>query len=951
MDIFKLITPISYWVLATLWVVIIGVYLLKLRQLRAEGAVSRTVTVLLIILAIDAFRTIVESVYFGLYFNSLYGLIPKSIADLLSQPALLIIPKLINIFAGVLVILLLIKRWVPRDIHERKEALLALHAAKSASVNNENLFNSIFNGVTDACIFADSNRNIVSINQGFELMMGYGIDELEGKTASIIYESDEEYERQGRIHFNLAAKEKVTPYEANYRHKDGSIIVGETSRIVIRTLDDQILGYVGFIRDVTDRKKATTALQESTAMLSHHVQNTPLGCISWDSNLNCIEWNKSAEKIFGYSPDEVIGHALLEILVSEEIRDDINNIGKILFKGNKCTRSSNENITKDGRTIICEWYSTPIVGVNGEVIGVTSLILDITESKQAELKLKHAASVFTHTNQGITITDTSGVIIEVNDAFSAITGYARDEVIGQNPRVLQSGRHSPEFYREMWATLQADGHWTGEIWNKRKNDEIYPEMLTISAVLDATGKVQNYVALFNDITAIKEHQEQLERIAHYDTLTNLPNRTLLADRLTQSMVQVRRRKSSLAVVFLDLDKFKDVNDAYGHDVGDKLLIVISRRLKEALRDIDTLARIGGDEFVAVLMDIEKGEDCEPVLERLLEAASGSVTVEGIMLKVSASMGVAIYPQDGIDADQLLRHADQAMYVAKHEGKNCYHLFDTAQNIAMQIRHDDLQSMRKALDQSEFVLYYQPKVNMRTGAIIGAEALIRWLSPERGLVGPNEFLPAIENHVISIEVGEWVIDTALGQIAAWQELGLDIPVSVNVSALQLQHDGFVTCLAALLEAHPEVAPSSLEIEVLETSLIDDVMQVSATMLACIELGVTFALDDFGTGYSSLTYLRRLPASLIKIDQTFVLDMLTTPDDLAIVEGVVSLAKSFKHKVIAEGVETIAHGTTLLQTGCELAQGYGIARPMMAKDIPEWSVNWKPDDAWREFSPHV
>jgi diguanylate cyclase (GGDEF)-like protein/PAS domain S-box-containing protein len=1073
MDIFKLITPISYWILTTLWVVIISIYLIRLRQLKpVGGAVSGTVTVILIILTIDAFSTIIESVYLG----------PKAIKDLLSHPSLLIIPKLVNVLAGLLVILLLIKHWVPREIREREET-------KITSVNNERLFRTISDCATDGFIFADLNRQIISINQGMEVLLGYSCDELVGEKVSIIYESDEEFERHDRMYFNLAAGDKVKLYEANYRHKDGSIVVGETSRVVIKAVDGQIQGYMGFIRDVTERNKTAMELQASEAILSHHVQNTPLGYISWDKNSNCIELNKSAERIFGYSVDEVMGHSLLELLVPEGARDDINKIGKRLFKSNKATRNINENMTKDGRTIICEWYNTPIVSESGEVIGVTSLIQDITEnkriqaalhetekefrdqsqryaevilganiatwewnvqtgksaynerwaemlgyrlkelepiiigtwetllhpddahntnellkrcssnetdtyeceyrmqhkngswvwildrgrvvewtndgksvrmsgthqditkSKQTEEELKLAASVFTYAREGITITDTTGVIINVNDAFSAITGYTRDEVIGQNPRVLQSGRHSPKFYKEMWDTLQADGHWSGEIWNKRKNGEVYPEILTISAVLDDAGKVQNYVALFNDITAIKEHQAQLERIAHYDTLTKLPNRTLLADRLTQSMVQVRRRKSSLAVVFLDLDKFKEVNDAYGHDVGDKLLIVISRRLKEALRDVDTLARIGGDEFVAVLMDIERGEDCEPVLERLLEAASGSVTVEGIMLKVSASMGVAIYPQDGVDADQLMRHADQAMYVAKHEGKNCYHMFDTAQNIAMLTRHDDLQSIRKALVQNEFVLYYQPKVNMRTGEIIGVEALIRWHSPERGLVPPNDFLPAIENHVISIEVGEWVIDAALGQIEAWQALGLDIPVSVNVSALQLQHDGFVTRLAALLAAHPEVSPSSLEIEVLETSLIDDVMQVSTTMLACIDLGVSFALDDFGTGYSSLTYLRQFPASLIKIDQTFVLNMLTTPDDIAIVEGVVNLAKSFKHKVIAEGVETIAHGTALLQTGCELAQGYGIARPMMAKDIPEWSVNWKPDDAWRGFSPHV
>jgi diguanylate cyclase (GGDEF)-like protein/PAS domain S-box-containing protein len=463
---------------------------------------------------------------------------------------------------------------------------------------------------------------------------------------------------------------------------------------------------------------------------------------------------------------------------------------------------------------------------------------------------------------------------------------------------------------------------------------------------DSSQRALRIVGIHTDITERKQAEQKLKHMAHYDLLTNLPNRVLLADRLSQAMLQCQRSRQSLAVAYLDLDGFKMINDTHGHDVGDQLLTVVSQRMREALRGGDTLARIGGDEFVAVIVDLEKVEDSKPILERLLKAAAESVILGDAVLQVSASVGVTLYPQDGVNADQLTRHADQAMYVAKQAGKNRYHLFDTALDNAKNIQQQSIADIRSALDRREFVLHYQPKVNMRTGEVIGVEALIRWLHSDRGLVPPLEFLPVIEDHAISLELGEWVLQSALTQINQWRSIGLNLPISVNISAYQLQQGNFTTRLSALLAAHPEVNPHYLELEILETSALNDISQVSTTMKACQKLGVRFALDDFGTGYSSLTHLRRLPAYLVKIDQSFVHDMLEDADDLAIVEGVVGLAKAFQREVIAEGVETIAHGVALLQLGCELAQGYGIARPMPADDIPEWTSSWKADDAWQE-----
>jgi diguanylate cyclase (GGDEF)-like protein/PAS domain S-box-containing protein len=570
------------------------------------------------------------------------------------------------------------------------------------------------------------------------------------------------------------------------------------------------------------------------------------------------------------------------------------------------------------------------------------------EQSRIETRLQLAASVFTHAREGIFITDLQGTIIEVNQIFSDITGYSRAEAIGKNPRLLKSGLHGHEFYATLWRDLEQKDYWHGELWNRHKNGKLYATMMTISAVQDSLGHPQNYVNLFTDITPIKEHQRQLEYIAHYDALTGLPNRALLADRLKQAISHSNRQNSALAVLYIDLDGFKAVNDQYGHDTGNQLLISIAHRLKATLREGDTIARIGGDEFVVVMAGLEGTIDYEIVLQRLLQEAAEPLTLNEQLLQVSASIGATLYPQDAADADQLLRHADQAMCIAKQAGKNGYHLFDVAKDIAVKTQRESIEHIRVALDKKEFVLFYQPKVNMRTGEIIGVEALVRWQHPQQGLIPPTKFLPVIEDHPLSVELGDWVIDEALNQIERWQALGLKMPVSVNVGAMQLQRSDFAARLAEQLLTHPQVPPAFLELEIVETSALKDIAEVADLMRACCALGVHFAVDDFGTGYSSLTYLKRLPADLLKIDQTFVRDMLDDPDDLAIVKGVIGLANAFHRRVIAEGVETIAHGELLIPLGCELAQGYGIARPMPAADLPLWAAQWQPDPAWSKLA---
>ena len=571
--------------------------------------------------------------------------------------------------------------------------------------------------------------------------------------------------------------------------------------------------------------------------------------------------------------------------------------------------------------------------------------MDVTRRKEAEANLQLLAGVFNHAREGILITALDGTVIDVNGAFTRITGYPRDEIIGVNQRMLRSGQQGLDHFAALRSTLLEKGYWQGEIWYRHAQGEVFPVMQTISAVRSDSGSLLHYVALFTDISATIEHQNQLKHLAHYDVLTDLPNRVLLSDFLQHAMAQERRRDQKLAVIYLDLDGFKTINDNHGHDVGDEILVSIGKAMNHSLRQGDLLARIGGDEFVAVLTDLDDVADSELLLHRLQSSVAEPSDWNGLQLSVTASMGVSFYPQaQEVDAGQLLRQANQAMYQAKVAGRDHYQIFDAELDSAIRDGHDTRERIRVGLELNEFVLFYQPKINMRTGQIIGAEALIRWQHPDRGLLGPGDFLPFIEEHPMAILLGEWVIESALKQMAVWQAAGMALPVSINIGAEQLQHVDFPERLRMILANHSPELIARLELEILETSALRDITRVGQVIDECTALGLTFALDDFGTGFSSLVYLRRLKVSLLKIDQSFVRDLLHDQDGLAIVEGVIGLASAFKREVIAEGVETLAHATKLLSLGCELGQGYGIARPMPADDFPRWAEAWRADPTW-------
>ncbi len=445
---------------------------------------------------------------------------------------------------------------------------------------------------------------------------------------------------------------------------------------------------------------------------------------------------------------------------------------------------------------------------------------------------------------------------------------------------------------------------------------------------------------------LAETQEQLSYSSTHDVLTGLVNRASLTEHLKTTMIASSETKM-LALVYIDLDGFKSINDYYGRDTGDLLLIALADRMKRTLRSNDILARFGGDEFVVILDYLTDTTDAHVRVKRLLQIISIPLHLDDHIFQISACMGVTFYPQTDTDnADRLIRQADQALHQAKIKGKGQYHCFDLEHDRYTRDYHANLEDIHRGLDKEEFLFHYQPKVNMRTGKVIGAEALIRWQHPDKGLLMPGQFLPLIEDHPLSIELGVWVIKAALEQMKKWQIAGQDIPVSINIGPDQLMQPNFIEHLQTSLDARPELKPENLTLEVLETSTIKDINHVTKIIHGCQALGVKFALDDFGTGYSSLTYLKRLPVHLLKIDRSFVEDMIENPEDLSIIKGILALANTFERQVIAEGVETIEHGQYLLQIGCELAQGYGIARPMPAEALPDWINNWKPDPSWKE-----
>ena len=547
-------------------------------------------------------------------------------------------------------------------------------------------------------------------------------------------------------------------------------------------------------------------------------------------------------------------------------------------------------------------------------------------------RLELSAKVFSSSREAIMISDSDNRIIEVNESFERITGYSREEVLGQNPSILSSGRQTPAFYQALWHSLQEEGYWQGEMLNRRKDGELLPEMLSISVVRNDAGETTHHVAVFSDLTRVKQHADELFKAGHYDRLTGMPNRTLMIRRMHEALER-RPQGETLAVAVLDLDRFQELNALLGRDEADRALTAIAGRLTETVKPDDVVARLGGDEFGILLNRFQGGpERLERILACLAEPLKAAGDESG--LRVTGSLGVTLYPADDADPETLLRHADQAMYRAKVLGGNSFMLFDPDREQEIKALQARRREIYRALSNDELVLYYQPQIDPHSGVGVGVEALIRWQHPTQGLMAPGAFLPVVEGSDLEPAFDAWVLRTALCQLEAWLAEGLTLSVSINLTPQSLMQEAFVDALQAALAAHPRVSPQLLCLEVLESAALEDIPMATRVMRRCRELGVQVALDDFGTGYSSLAYLRDLPVDVVKVDRTFVMAMLESEHDLAIVESVIYLARRFGKRVVAEGVESDAHRQRLTAMGCDLLQGFGIARPMPADELPAW-----------------
>jgi diguanylate cyclase (GGDEF)-like protein/PAS domain S-box-containing protein len=826
-----------------------------------------------------------------------------------------------------------------------KEDISARKHIEEALQRSEAQFRHFFEGNSSVMLLVEPEfGTIVAANEQAAKYYGYPLVYLTGLSVSKLTVESHELRTQSLL-------ENQTPLLSRHH-----LATGEIRDVEIRSTPF-VSGHrsllFSIVHDVTERVRAERALLETESRLRIFIERFPGAVLVESTERRVVLVNQTFCDLFALKvpPAELVGSScrlcLREIGALTVPKKRYVADAETLIR-DAIPRLGQEIPLRDGRVLACDYVP---IRQNDELMGHIWLYRDITLQKQSEEKLRQAASVFTHAREGIMITDLHGNLIEVNETFSQITGYPRQEVLGKNHRFLSSGRQEPEFFAAMQRELVETGYWHGEVWNRRKNGEVYVEMLTISAVCDVDGQPHQYVALFSDVTAQKErHQKQLEHIAHYDALTGLINRSLLTERLQQTMFQMQQQGSSLAVIMVDLDDFKALNESMGHTQGDHILITIAERLKSLLREGDTLARLGGDEFVAVLTHLPEPEARVALLGDLLAGVSAPITLDDQQFQISASLGVTFYPQqDRVDAEQLLRQSDQAMYQAKLSGKNRYSLFDPDEDRSIRGHFETLERIRHAIKENEFELFYQPKVNMRSGLVVGMEALIRWRHPDHGLLAPSSFLPIIDATPLEIELGTWVLDAALTQMSLWQAEGYDFSVSINVGGRQLLQPDFVASLQAALEQYPTVRPELLELEILESSALEDAVRVSQVMDRCQEFGVEFALDDFGTGYSSLAYLKYLSAATLKIDQSFIRDMLNDPDDLAIVEGVLGLAMAFRRQAIAEGVETIEHGKMLLRLGCELGQGYGIARPMPAAEVGGWIAGWRVDASWLGLEP--
>lgn len=678
------------------------------------------------------------------------------------------------------------------------------------------------------------------------------------------------------------------------------------------------------------RDEETLRLRE--ARLRSMFELLPIGLIRTTEDGHFLEANWAFLEMLGYSMEELSDRDTASLTPEQFRQDDARRAFDLRVK-RRFGPYDKEYVGKDGRRIPVRVSGTMVTESSGET-SVWSTVEDLGEARRQETRNLLSASVFDNTVEAIVITDANAKIISVNPAFTDITGYSADEVLGKNPRVIKSDRHDSDFYKDLWNKLLSEGRWQGQIWNRRKDGEAFLASQTISSVRDGNGRIGQFVSIFIDITDLHHKDALLRHQAYHDALTGLPNRLLLQDRLGHAIEVGRRTGENIAVMFIDLDRFKIVNDSLGHDIGDILLIEIAERLQGCLRRSDTVARLGGDEFVVVLSSCGAATEAVEVAEKIVKRLSETTIIKGHHVAVGASVGIAMFPQDGDDVTTLMKDADAAMYRAKKSGRGTFRFYNAGLDGAASARLSLDIALRHALDRREFELYYQPKIDLRSGLCSGAEAMIRWNNPERGLVLPREFIPSAEESGLIQGIGDWVFEEACRQLASWRDGGrTPIRLSVNVSSRQFIDHGLSDRLAHLLESY-RIDPDYLELELTESTVMAEPDLAVKQLLKLQWNNTPISVDDFGTGYSSLSCLKRLPIGTIKIDQSFVHLVDRQTDNAAIVAAIIGIARALGMRVIAEGVESEAEEKHLVEAGCAFAQGNLYAPPLPLAAFEAW-----------------
>lgn len=844
-----------------------------------------------------------------------------------------------GVFAAVLAVALLALILVWQHSHGR--AIVLAQAMTAAYADTAARMRALLDSIPDLAWIRGTDLRFVAINEAYARRFARGTGQIVGRTVQELWSEDEArlLHAQDLAILNGAPEIRSEIEVGDLR---GRRQVLEVIRVPVTDEHGTITGIAGVARDITSRREAEEQRSENQAIFRTMFESDNAIKLILDpqDGGRIIRANPAAVTFYGYALTDLLALRLRDMEAPggapAEPRLDSPFAG---------TRIVAHRLSV-GEIRQLEAHYSPLPLSGRDLVYAT--LYDVTEREREAARQRLAASVFQNAQEGIMVTDSRNRIVDVNRAFTLITGYTREEVVGSDPSMLRSGQDAADAFRTLWAAVRRAGQWRGELVGQRKDGTSYDETLSITAVYDAEGNVESHVSVFSDITAHKETQARLERMAYYDALTQLPNRALFSDRLRQAIGQADREGKMLAVCYLDLDGFKVVNEANGSSFGDELLIAVAARLAESVRGGDSIGRLGGDEFALIAGDLSDRAQGEAAVRRMLDAFAAPFNVNGQDIRITASIGVSYHPADGNDPDALLRQADHAMYSAKQAGRNRQAVFDPETDRQARFRHETLSRIEDALKAGEFRLHYQPKVDMLQGTVVGAEALIRWQHPERGLLAPGAFLPMVEETHLAITIGDWVLAEALHQMQEWLREGLDLPVSVNVFARQLQQNDFPDRLEVVLQAFPAVPPGHLELEILETSALEDMAQVCNVIERCRRFGVEFALDDFGTGYSSLKYLKRLPARTLKIDQSFVRGMIDAADDLALVSAIISLSKAFDRIVVAEGVETFETGAALLRMGCRYAQGYGVARPMAAASIPDWVRGFTVPEEWRRVT---